>query len=256
MKRSTFSYLKTVIVITLFLSFTQVCFAGTWRDDFGEDTAREWTVYNITFFFHDPDLKTSEWEFDNNQAVGEIFGEWVASLWLTGEPTWQNYSISCRAKLVGGDNLPAIAFGLVLHAIVDREFVHQYLFYIETLSNTARITKSMGAPEDWSEKQFPFVAEVETWYLLSANVHDSGKLTFRIKNLDPDFNGNEEVFTTTFDNKPTEGGLAGLYVSAARVRFDDVEITGNNIPNHGPRESFHVEPHDKLATTWGKIKNK
>ncbi len=256
MNKSMFSYLIAGIITTLFLVLTQPCLAGTWRDDFEDDSTREWKVYDIALFWHDPNLKISKWQIDDNQVVGEIFGEGVASLWLTGEPTWRNYSISCRAKLVGGDNLPSIAFGLVLHARVDREVLHQHTFIVETLSNTARINKLMGEPfEDWSEKEFPFVVEVDTWYLLSATVHDSGKLTFRIKNLDPDFDGDEEVFTTTFA-KPTEGGLAGLYVAGARAQFDDVEIKGSNIPNHGSRESFSVEPRGKLATTWGELKSK
>ena len=42
-------------------------------------------------------------------------------------------------------------------------------------------------------------------------------------------------------------------VGNAQARFDDVEITGNTIPNGGPG-TLPVEPSGKLATTWGELK--
>lgn len=58
------------------------------------------------------------------------------------------------------------------------------------------------------------------------------------------------------DPSPLRGGKAGLVVADARARFDNVEISGNNIPNGGPGKPFDVKPQAKLATTWGKLKSR
>ena len=56
--------------------------------------------------------------------------------------------------------------------------------------------------------------------------------------------------------EPLEGGKAGLVVGNARARFDDFQITGENIPNGGPGKPRPVAPQAKLATTWGRLKMK
>ena len=60
---------------------------------------------------------------------------------------------------------------------------------------------------------------------------------------------------TVFDANPLGAGRTGMGVSNAEVRFDDIEITGQNIDDGGPGNTLPVEPHAKLATTWGHLKN-
>ena len=73
----------------------QPSFAGTWRDDFEDKDTREWKIFNL-------DRKVEKWWISDGEAVGEIFLPGFMSLWITGELTWKNYSLSCRAKLVEG----------------------------------------------------------------------------------------------------------------------------------------------------------
>lgn len=247
-------YLIVFTLTTFFLCVTSPCIAGTWRDAFSDDDTSEWKVHDTTLIAHDASLDLSKWQLDNNQVVGEIFGQGVATLYLTGAPSWKYYSIACRAKFVpnGTSN---VAFGLVLHAQLDQEFLHQYICLIETVSNTARINRLIGDPfEDWEEKTFPFVAAVNTWYHLTATIDADGKLTFKIKEDTPNADDeNEVVFTKTYP-KTTEGGYAGLHVAGAKVRFDDVEIIGSNIPTRSAIGGFSVEAQGKLAEVWGELK--
>lgn len=239
-------YLIFCMMFLLFLVLVHPCLSGTWRDAFSDSDTSEWKVYDTSLFAHDPGLNLSKWQVVDNQVVGEIFGSGVATFWLTGAPTWKYYSVACRAKFVG-NNISNYTFGLVLHAKVDQEFLHQYSCLIETVSNTARISKLIGEPFlDWEEQTFPFVAEVNKWYHLTATIYDDGKLTFKIDDV---------VFTTTYP-KHTEGGYAGLHVAGARVRFDDVEIKGANIPNRVAAGSFSVYQQGKLALIWGELKKK
>lgn len=229
---------STITIICIISVYLSICvmlptFAGTWRDDFEDNVTREWKIFNLV-------RPHEKWWINNNEAVGEIFQPGFWSLWLTGNLKWKYYSVSCRAKLVEDkDGLPSV--GLTLH---DRgEERSRYVFYIDYLFGFAVIQKWV---RNGGAVARPFVAEEDTWYELTATVYEDGTLEFQI---------NDEVFTA-FDPEPLSGGQAGLVVSDARARFDDVEITGDNIPNGGPGKPRPVEPQAKLATTWGKLKMK
>ncbi len=210
----------------------QLAPAGTWRDDFEDKDTREWKIFNL-------DRQVEKWWIDDGEAVGEIFLKGFMSLWLTGELNWKNYSLSCRTKLVEDKNEPP-SIGLTLH---DRgEEDSRYLFLIDYVFGTARIIKSLQ--NSWFPFTFSFDAEIDTWYELTATIHEDGTLEFKV---------DDEVFTV-FDDEPLKGGLAGLVVEDGRAHFDDIEITGANIKNGGPGKPRHVEPHTKLATAWGNIK--
>ena len=54
------------------------------------------------------------------------------------------------------------------------------------------------------------------------------------------------------DDLHLSGGI-DLFAYHAIVNFDNVVVTGDDIPNVGP-SGYAVEPEAKLATTWGSIK--
>ena len=64
----------------------------------------------------------------------------------------------------------------------------------------------------------------------------------------------DDVVFSAVDADPIKNGKTGFMVGNAQARFDNVEITGNTIPNGGPG-TLPVEPRGKLATTWGKLKH-
>ncbi len=232
------------IIFVCFSMYTILpAFAGTWRDDFEDNDTREWKIYNLN-------RQVEKWWINDNEAVGEIFEPGFMSLWLTGDLKWENYSVSCRAKLVDDRNEPP-TIGLTLH---DRgEEDSRYLFFIDYVFDIVRIVKSVH--DDWSTVQHFFAPEEDTWYQLKATVYEDGNLEFSIQNMDAEVDAEPQVFTA-FDPDPLPGGQAGLVIADARARFDDVEITGDNIPNGGPgrRTLQAVSPRSKLATTWGKLK--
>ena len=209
----------------------QISFAGTWRDDFEDRITKEWKIYNL-------DRQVENWWVNKGEAVGRIFKRGFMSLWLTGELDWENYSVSCRGKLVKERNDPAY-IGLTLH---DRgEEDTRYLFFINFFFGTVSIIKA--SPRNWSTREFPFVSDIDTWYQLRATVND-GQLEFRV---------NDQVFVSE-DSSPLKSGQAGLVVGNAEARFDDVAITGLNIKNGGPGRARTVDRQEALTTTWGRIK--
>ena len=215
----------------LVFSASQISEAGIWRDDFEDRITNEWTIFNL-------DRRVERWWIDEGEAVGEIFQPGFMSLWLTGELGWREYSVSCRAKLVEEKDDPATV-GLTLH---DRgEEDSRYLFFVEFTLGVVRIIRA--APEGWFVRTFPLVTEIDTWYQLKATIN--GELM--------EFQVDDEVFVGR-DLDPLEGGQAGLVISDAQARFDDIEISGVNIRNGGPGRPRPVDEKRKLATMWAQIK--
>ena len=224
--------LSIALVQIVVLMYGNIGFAGTWRDDFEDRITREWKIYNL-------DRQVENWWVNQGEAVGRIFKRGFMSLWLTGELDWENYSVSCRAKLVKERSDPAYV-GLSLY---DRGDEHtRYLFFINFFFGTVSITKA--SPNVWSTREFPFVSDIDTWYRLRATVND-GQLEFQV---------NDQVFVSEDVHQSLKPGQAGLVVGNAEGRFDDVAITGVNIKNGGPGRPRAVDTQQALTTTWGRIK--
>ena len=220
-----------VLMQIVFLMYGEIGFAGTWRDDFEDRITKEWKIYNL-------DRQVENWWINKGEAVGRIFKRGFISLWLTGTLDWENYSVSCRAKLVKERNDPA-RVGLSLH---DRGDEHsRYLFFINFFFGTVSITKA--GPDVWSTREFPFPSDIDTWYKLRATVNDN-QLEFQV---------NDQIFVAE-DPSPLKPGQAGLVVGNAEGRFDDVAVTGASIKNGGPGRPRTVDTQEALTTTWGRIK--
>ena len=178
------------------------------------------------------DRQVEKWWIDDGEAVGEIFLPGFMSLWLTGELTWKNYSLSCRAKLVEDKNDPP-SIGLTLH---DRgEEDSRYLFFIDYVFGTVRLVKALR-DSNWFPVIYAFDAEIDTWYELTATIHEDGTIEFKV---------DDEVFTV-IDDDPLKGGQAGLVVADGRAHFDDVEITGAQHQKWWPRKK-HVPSNHKRS---------
>ena len=217
-------------------------FAGTWRDDFEDNKTNEWEIFNLVRQHEKWRVSDGvavrqheKWRVSDGVAIGEIFEDPFLSLWRTGEQDWEFYTLSCRMKLDDDKTLPP-RIGLTLHDRGDEG--SRYLFLINFDTNIASISKEIpGGGIVLS----PVEVEKGIWYDISGTVFEDGSLEFLI---------NGEIVISAFDRSPLDGGLAGLVVQNAQASFDNVQISGDNIPNGGPTKSFDVAPQEKLTTTW------
>ena len=223
-------------VILCAMVFDQQSFAGTWTDAFEDDNTHGWTILNNI------NNKSAKWWIDRGEAVCETLARNTPSTLATGEVDWRNYSFSCKAKLDKGKDKPAepATFGIILHHRSE-EFAF-YALRISYPSEIVYITKYNPAGAS-TLGEFDFPAKLDTWYTLMASIDSRGKIKFKI----------DDVVFTTVDADSIKNGKAGLVVSNAQARFDDIEITGDNVPNGGPG-TLLVEPSGKLAITWGTLK--
>ena len=221
----------------------QFALAGTWKDSFEDNDMSEWKIVD------DWENVAGKWWPDKGEAVGESLVESVFAIWLTGESTWEHYAVSCRAKLVKSKKEPA-TFGIVMHANSNERLgglldAHYYFSVIGDF-NFISIRKFPPFPAGpVTLGEFDFEVKADRWYQLTATIHRNGKIEFHI---------DKQVFTLS-DPKLLGPGQAGLFISDAEVRFDDVEIIGSNINDGGPGKARPVELKAKLATIWGHLKS-
>ncbi len=223
------------VVCSIVLS--PLAFAGKWEDSFEDDNTQEWETFG--------GVETGEWWIDSGEAVCETAERNIQSTWVTGDVDWENYAMSCRAKLVEVKEQFA-NLGLVLH-YNEKE---SSFYFFQILSDWKEFgfisIKKLPPPPARSVKlgEINFVPEADRWYKLTASV-SRRTLEFQV---------DDEVLTA-IDRSPLKFGKAGLFVVNGRARFDDVEITGVNIPDGGPGKSRPVTLFAKLATTWGNLKD-
>ena len=235
MESKTFRGFLYFFYVVACVVFNQQSSAGTWADAFEDNNTQEWEVFN-TF-----DEEETKWWIDRGEAVCETFEPNILSIWATGEPSWKNYSLSCKTKLVKAKGEPA-TFGIIVHQQWEKLSFYEFLiFYPWEIVHITKVSRE-GAD---TLGEFDFTVKLDTWYTLTASIDSRGKIKFQIDN---------EVFTAV-DTNPIKKGKAGLVASGAQVRFDDVEITGTNIPDGGPG-ALPIEPRGKLAITWGKLKKR
>ena len=225
------------------VSLNQFALAGTWKDSFEDNDMSEWKIVD------DWENAAGKWWVDKGEAVAESLRESSFAMWLTGESTWEYYAVSCRAKLVKSKKKPA-TFGIVMHAnnneLLGGLLDEHYYFSVIGDFNFISIRKFHPFPaEPVTLGEFDFKIKVGRWYQLTATIHRNGKIEFQI---------DEQLFTLS-DPNLLGPGQAGLFISDAEVRFDDVEITGSNIDDGGPGKARPVEPKAKLATIWGHLKS-
>ena len=217
----------------------QFTFAGTWKDSFEDNDMSEWKIVD------DWENRAGKWWSDKGEAVGESLVESVFAMWLTGEPTWEYYAVSCRAKLVKSKKEPA-NFGIVMHANSNERLgglldAHYYFSVIGDF-NFISIRKFPPFPAvPVTLGEFDFEVKSDRWYQLTATIHRNGKIEFHI---------DKQVFTLA-DPKLLGPGQAGLFVSDAEVRFDDVEITGSNIDDGGVPEKRVLLSHSPNLQLYG-----
>jgi len=149
---------------------------------------------------------------------------------------WKDYTVVCKAKLMEKFGVSWQKFGIVVRRIpgggfatyqacVDLELNQACLFILDR--------KVLGVPFDIIK---------DKWYEL--------KVTAQKNHIE--FYINDE-FMGSFDDSSYPSGNIDLGVANAHVHFDDIVITGPDIPDGGPG-SISIRQKDKLVAIWGKLK--
>ncbi|MBM3236896.1 hypothetical protein FJZ31_11450 [Candidatus Poribacteria bacterium] len=230
------------IYFFLFLTLWPLCaltiapcvMAGTFRDDFEDGNLDGWrqefpfeqkpTLWNIV----DGELECERWD-------------WNSTILITGEPEWRDYTIEYDVKLIEDLGLG------------DVDFIARYKSPVGTHLIYICFGDAFGIPAAFAQR---FPGDVRTikpfdpldltkWYHLKLEVKD--------KNFNLWLNGK---IVLEHQDDVVKDGAVGIGLANYTARFDNVEISGADVPDVTPPtwKSHPVHPRGKLTTTWGEIK--
>ena len=226
-------YFWVMINLGLVFVLVPLCSAGKWQDDFRDNNAKAWTPQKP------PWVRSQSWTVKNGVYVAEVIGD-DQSYSVTGEPTWDDYYIEAKVRYPKKGETPFHIGVGVRYQGPDNGY--DFGFILFPIGGPTRALAWGGGVGNFVGRFFeePFPIKPDTWYLLKMEVKGNHFECF--------VDGKQ---VGQFDNKAVKSGKATLWGGPGDFEFDDVTISGAKIPNR----VLAVQPHEKLATTWGGIKS-
>jgi len=236
-----------VLVASVILMLATSALAGTWKIDFEDGNLDDWEVMkaeeikntNPAWFFgcgFGVSLEEKAWSVENGILVAKNMGGYDAI--TIGDTSWTDYSVQANIKVLE-ENISCGPCG----ANIVLRFSGVNRFYTAGIAPPPAVSKVICLQHPKLDKPFrgvPWGLKLNTWYKL--------KLVAKGAHFDVYL---DDALVTAFDDDTVASGRARLLFGKARVHFDDVIITGDEIPDGGPSA---LEPKSKLVTTWGKMK--
>ena len=216
-------YANTIPVMFTIALLTSIASAGVWQENFDTGLPDGWN-----------DVK-GEWKIVKD-AYAETSGAQYAKT-MFGEEDWTDYTLEVDVTLV--KNVGVNAAGVLIRADTDGDNGMRY--WIRTDQHKCQFSR-------WRENQWDHIA---TPLPLEPKVGE----TYRLKIVAAGQNyqcfvDDELLFDDADDAKFRDSGRIGFITYEANVHFDNLIIDGEEIP------AFAVEPNGKLATRWGRLKQK
>ncbi len=221
----------TIVGLIIYSIAVLPAFAGTWRDDFGDGDFTGWEIFG-----------GGNWEVENGELL--VSDRDITALY-TGEEGWSDYTVQADVLivkvLIQCNQLPGVA---IVARYQRPESPARYQFAFEwqaegTWLMGANYTDANSGVHVVKVDQFP--VEEGRWY--------NFKMTLEKGHIEA-YLDNELI--AEFDDKSEDSGKIGLGAKCIEARFDNVVITGPEIPDGGPGSA--VTSQSKLATMWGSIK--
>lgn len=228
-----------LIVLLFFLSFS--AFAGTFVETFDDANLDEWQEIVLLDFDPAPDT----WEIIDGELQGMLRSN-LPRLLTTGDEKWRNYTVEVDVfplEKHGPGNIGVAAriqgIAGIISLIGDSPFPFGHdagptttCFGGDFHDNIFRLFGSGVSP----------LLELGTWSTLKLEANEDNFILW--------LNG-EKVLTGKDGTFTFLEGRVGLVLANYTVRFDNLVISGDGVPNKG---RLAVTSREKLATTWGDLK--
>lgn len=237
----------TIIVVVLFL-FTSSVWSGKFLETFDDRNLEVWT--ELTMYVADlaADIPPGSWEVFDGELQTTVKDK-LPRLLTIGDKTWQDYEIEFDVKPLEKHGLGGVI--VIAARITEKGGV---VCMIGTLGDGAVVSKAEcfgGKLGGNIFKGFGIIDEpslkLKQWSKLKLSVKGNNLLFW--------INGRKVIEGIILEpaDKDTDfstGGV-GFGLSSYMVRFDNITIVGDGIPD---KRRLPVVPREKLATTWGKLK--
>jgi hypothetical protein len=225
------------------LLFPALVWAGTFRDDFEDGDLKGWTVWNVRG-------GNSVWKVESGKLIDERKDMWASFVILDESVGWKDYEMEFEAMIKQSleANFTFVVIGVrVSDNSININHIGPALAYNWIADGNRAIVYGRaikGAQElelaDLVEQPYP--VQMNKWYKLKLSAIGNQFRLYIDDVLQREF---------TFDGYESGGVL--MAAGGCIAHFDNVVITGPDIPNGGPGLT-PVAPKGKLATRWGKLK--
>ena len=219
-----------MVGFTLLLMVTSA-WAGTFRDNF--DHGKLGDFWQLHPWYGD------QWSVENGELVCLNSTGRISTL-FGGKGWWRDYEFQCAFKLeqTFPNNVNSSLVGIAVR---------------NNRGDTGAALAVWSSGPDWNKigcqryvdgnNQFPniepFATQPGRWYILRIVVeHDSYQMFIDDRKI------------CDFQSHLPKRGLVVVWARGCFVRFDNVVLTGPEIPDH----NLAIEPKAKLTITWGRIK--
>ena len=235
---------------TLFL-FSFPGWTGTFIETFNEDDLGAWQ--ELVQQDNDP----GSWTVIDRELHAVSTDGWLR-LRTIGDKKWQNYTIAVDVKPLDkhGQASIVIAARIKDTSLVFCEIGDGFIPGWNTVcrtgdfhTNQSQLLHTGAHPllklDDWSTLKLSVEGETFTFSVNDEKIAETGDNFAFV-------HGGQEVFGVKVGRLETllTGG-AGFGLANYTARFDNIIITGKDIPDKG---RLSVTPMEKLATTWGQLK--
>ena len=244
--RSIFVLLGTIVV------FKSMCIAGTWIDDFSDNSLRDWGSGQM-----DDVVSAAVVRGHFNYRGKKQGAQFGFSNWGIGEI--HDFSLELKF-LVRNIRDPAKSFWWIRYYLFNDETrkyegLIEFVFrYSEEEPNVSFVSIERYVLEDRLEfRQFfhektaaidRFAYEKGVWYTLRIE-HEGNQYTFSI--------GDVRLFTE--DDSVSMGTIGLSFQGRCIIWLDDFTVTGPDVPDGGPGFMAVNRLGEKLSTAWGKLKS-
>lgn len=215
-----------VIIVCFLLSSA---YAGTWCDDFEDGDIDGWKPFGGT------------WEVENGELVFK--GGGFSQLYV-GEENWSNYTMQADImvkKLLAGAKGYQVGIAARYCRPQPRGWYEHIFLWIE--GNTHVLTNFTNAQgTDDPKLIMPFNLEEERWYKFKIKAEKEHIETYL-----------DDKLMAKFDDVRADSGTAALSANGVVAHFDNIIITGPQIPDNGGA-NFTVDSKGKIAAIWANLK--
>lgn len=217
---------------------------GMWRDDFRDGDFKGWTIWNLRG-------GNSIWKVETGRLIAERENDWGSWAILDESIGWKDYEMEFKVMIEESLN-PKFTFVVIGARVSDNSDNfqnigpalvfnwwngHRGIIYARGIKGAQGVELA-----DIVEKPYP--VQMNKWYRLKLSAMGN-QFRFYI----------DDVLQREFTFDGYESGGIAMAAGGCVARFDNVVISGPNIPNGGPGLST-VQPKSKLTNTWGHIKSR
>lgn len=235
----------SLIFALLAFALSSLAIAGTWVDNFDDGDLAGWRMLVSFWRARIVVLGEGNWVFENGAIVGGDDNPKKRYDLHTGDMSWADYTAEVSVKLSKRlEDCPDYT-GVWLGAR-GQEGEGKTGLNVYTVGMWRKFQANGGGFKCVNGFFFNFQSvvipsETDRWYRLKINVE---------KDLITGFVDDMKVFELR-DGTFTSG-LVGIAVIGIKATFDDLVVTGPNIPDGGPGHS--VNPSRSFVITWANIK--